>query len=300
MRTMALDGFSLCIKVEGMTTRTEGSFEGHDGAELFYQTWTTAEARGTLVVTHGISEHSEAYDPCFATGMEPFGWNVIAWDLRGHGRSHGKRGYVDRFTTFSEDMASFIGFLRRSGKLSLPYALVSHSMGALITLRYLLDHGRQDAAALALSSPLLGVSMAVHPLKDKAARLLYRFAPSVTLFNEIRYDYLSRDPEVLAQYPKDSLRHDKISPGLYLGMFETIADVRGRASEIRLPTIIQVAGREMIVSRAEAEAFFPVIGAEEKQLIVYEDSYHEIFNDLDRERVFADLDGFLKKSMGLK
>ncbi len=75
-----------------MITRTEGNFEGHDGAELFYQTWMAPEARGTLVLTHGINEHSESYDRFFSKHVAPRGFNIIGWDLSGHGRSHGKRG----------------------------------------------------------------------------------------------------------------------------------------------------------------------------------------------------------------
>ncbi len=281
-----------------MTVRTEGSFDGHDGTELFYQTWTIPEARATLVVTHGMSEHSEAYD-LFASGMTRRGWNIIGWDLRGHGRSQGKRGYVDEFKTFSEDLAAFIQFLERQGKLSLPYALVGHSMGGLISLRYLIDHGHGRALACSLSSPLLKIAIAVPPLKDFAARILVRFAPKATLYNEIAYDQLSRDPEVLASYPKDPLRHDKIAPTLFFSMQESMAYVQAHSGSIKLPILMQLSGHDLVVDQKEAAKFFPTIGSKEKKLLVYDDSYHEIFNDLDRERVYQDLDLFLKRVMGL-
>ncbi len=281
-----------------MTVRTEGNFDGHDGTELFYQTWTIPEARGTLVVTHGMSEHSEAYD-LFASGMTRSGWNVIGWDLRGHGRSQGKRGYVDAFKTFSEDLAAFIQFLESQGKLSLPYALIGHSMGGLISLRHIIDHGHGRALAFSLSSPLLGIAIAVPVIKELAARLLFRLAPTATLYNEIVYQDLSRDPEVLLGYPKDPLRHDKISPSLFFGMQETIEYVRSRGNSIQLPTLFQLSGHDLVVNQKESEAFFATVGAKEKKLLVYEDSYHEIFNDLDRERVYQDLDLFLKRVMGL-
>lgn len=292
-----LTRFPFTPKMKAMTTRTEGSFEGHDGAELFYQTWMTPEARGTLVLTHGINEHSEAYDRFFAKHMAPRGYNIIGWDLRGHGRSHGKRGYVEHFQDYVDDLDAFIRFLERGGKLALPYSLVAHSMGGLITLKYLIDHGARGASSLCLSAPLLGVALAVPPLKDFAARVLFRMAPTVTLYNEIRYEDLTRDPEMLASYKKDPLRHEKISPTLYLGMMEMIAVVKAQGAKIELPTLMQLAGREKIVSRPEAEAFFNTLSSQKKRLIVYDESYHEIFNDLDRERVFADLDTFLLETM---
>lgn len=289
---------------KAMAERREGHFKGFNSGlgetELFFQTWTSPRARGTLVITHGISEHSECYAKT-AESLVARGWNICAWDLRGHGRSEGKRGFVENFRYYGLDLGLFLRFLKESGRLSLPFALIGHSMGGLITLRHLLDEdGKTQAGAIALSSPLLGFGLTVPAHKDLAARVLNRFLPGVTLFNEIRYDDLTRDREWLKTYPADTLRHDKISPALYLGMIENMAYVRASAAKIRLPILIQAAGKEKIVSRPAIEEFFPAIGSTNKKLIIYEDSYHEIYNDLDREKVFTELDAFLGEALGLK
>lgn len=270
-------------------------------AELFYQSWTTPQARATLIITHGISEHSEAYSKT-ADHLARLGWNVVAWDLRGHGRSEGKRGFIREFRDFSLDLADLLAVLKQEGKLEKPFALVGHSMGGLITLRHLVDTDASSPApaALALSSPLLGVALAVPAAKDFAARILNRVLPAITLYNEIRYQDLTRDIEHLKTYPTDALRHDKISPGLYLGMFENIAYVQAHADRIKIPTLVQAAGKEKIVSLPAIREFFSTIGASNKQLQVYEESYHEIYNDLDRKQVFDDLNAFLSSAMGLQ
>jgi len=289
----SLDAFSNYSEDEPMMIRAEGCFSASDGAELFYQTWTTSEAHGSLVVTHGLSEHSESYDRFFAPAMTAHGWNVIAWDLRGHGRSAGKRGHVDHFDVFRDDLITFIDFLQKSGKLTLPYALVGHSMGGLISLLYMLQTLGGRAFALALSSPLLGVSVAVPPAKDLAARGLARLVPSLTMGNEINHADLTRDAEMLKTYDRDPLRHEKISPALYLSMMEAMKWARAQGFQIQIPLLMQVAGRERITSRPESELFFESVRSEVKRLIVYEESLHEIYNDLDRRQVFADLNSFL-------
>jgi len=108
-----------------MIERLEGTFWGYQDVELYYQLWksipigvetsTTVEKtvektadktvpnNGTLIVTHGAAEHSDCYQR-FAEEMAPKGWTVFVWDLRGHGRSEGKRGYVNRFQDFSNDL----------------------------------------------------------------------------------------------------------------------------------------------------------------------------------------------------
>lgn len=276
------------------TERREGHFRGKNGIELFFQSWIPGNPRSTMVITHGISEHSECYAKA-AGHLTELGWNVIAWDLRGHGRSEGKRGFVDSFDDYIADLRIFLRFLRDSGRLDQPFALVGHSMGGLITIRHAIDADQNypSAAAIALSSPLLGFGIEVPPLKALAARVLDRVLPSMTMSNEIKYEDLTRDAEHLRTYKLDPLRHDKISPPLYLGMLRTIEFVRQNLHKVRTPILIQAAGKEKIVSLEAIQEVFPHLGSENKKLIVYEHSLHEIFNDLDRKKVFTDLDSFL-------
>lgn len=284
--------------------RTEGHFLNRN-TELFYQCWMNPSARATLVLTHGMGEHSEAYATS-ARDICNLGWNVIAWDLRGHGRSAGKRGHVDHFTDFTSDLSQFLLFLQKNGKLEQPFALVGHSMGGLITLKYLIDETKDGSSddpkpsACVLSSPLLDLALQVPAVKEAAAKALAKLWPSLTLSNEIKHTDLTRDPEWLKTYDKDSLRHEKISAALYQGMVATMADVNENASAIQLPILIEAAGHDRIVSFEAEKTAFAKISSAKKELIVYPESYHEIFNDLDREKAFRDLDRFLTSVPGLE
>ena len=282
-----------------MSERHEGHFLGHRNCELFFQTWTAANANATLVVTHGLGEHSEAYTH-LANGMNPKGWTVFAWDLRGHGRSEGKRGYVSDFRDYIEDLNAFVKHLKNKELLRSPFFLVGHSMGGLITLRTVLEYGVLGARAVALSSPYLGLSLQVPAIKDLAARALKRVVPQLTLHNEIKYEDLSRDPEMIEWYGRDPLRHDRVCPTLYLGGLENIAMVKAAAKKFTAPTLIQAAGKERVVSLPAIQEFYQMIAANRKKLIVYPDSLHEIYNDLDRDQVFRDLDQNLREWIGEK
>lgn len=284
--------------------RTEGYFlsdssnklaSDRTAGDLFYQSWTSSKPRATLVLTHGIAEHSEAYNDV-AVDMVPKGWDIYAMDLRGHGRSEGRRGAIDDFHHYTRDLDRFVRYLR-SGPLKdskVPMVMFGHSMGGLITLRYLVDQGEgAPAVAAVLSSPALGISMPISPIKEFAAHALMKYLPMITLPNDIPYDKLTHVEERWKKYPGDVLRHDKISPAMYFGMLEAFEKVGAGAARIKIPTLIVAAGDDRIVSRPAIESFFPRIGAEKKKLIIYENSYHEILNDIERDQVISDIDGFL-------
>ena len=279
-----------------MTTRTEGHFNGYNNADLFYQTWSIPSPRGTLVVTHGMAEHSESYAR-FAEGMNKRGWNVIAWDCRGHGKSDGKRGYIEDFAWFSEDLKLFTDHLKKISSFKKPFFLVAHSMGGLILLKSLLNYGSMGATAVSLSSPLLGIAIKVPPAKDFAAKLLRKVLPTFTMANELHYEHLSHDADVVSSYSKDIMRHDKISPALYFGMLETIAEVGNHHLHVNIPLLMQLAGDDRVVKREASEEFFEKIDAEEKKKIVYDDFYHEIFNESGREKVYDDLNSFFDNAI---
>jgi alpha-beta hydrolase superfamily lysophospholipase len=290
--------------------RAEGHFEGdlprgeipRAGGELFFQSWTSKRAHTTLVLTHGIAEHSDAYART-AQALVPMGYDIYAMDLRGHGRSEGRRGYIDDFHRFSRDLEKFVAYLHspQHGPLrnsKRPLVMMGHSMGALITLRLLVEWGPATPAhACVLSSPAMGISMPVPALKELAAKALLKWLPQVTLPNDIKYEHLTHDDSLWRKYPSDPLRHDKISPAMYFGMLDAMEAVRVGAGRIQLPILMQLAGDERIVSRPDSEALYARLGSPQKELRIYEKSYHEIYNDFERESAFADLHQFLQAQL---
>jgi alpha-beta hydrolase superfamily lysophospholipase len=279
-----------------MPQRFEGQFDGFDQTELFFQTWMPESVRGVLVITHGLAEHSECYHP-LARALAEDGWLVYAWDMRGHGRSEGKRGFVRHISNYVDDLACFhrlVASKHRDQNL----VFFGHSLGGLVTLRYLQSAAPVEFAALALSSPCLGLTVKVPPFKEKLAHVALRWLPTLTMYNEIKYEDLTHDEEMLKSYRADTLRHDKISPGLFLSMVESFPLASEQASAITQPVILQVAGEDRVVSAQASLDFFERLSGKKNQLFVYPGSFHEVFNDLDRDKALADLKKFLNSYLG--
>lgn len=282
-----------------MATRFEGSLNGKGSTEIFFQLWSVEQPRGTIVLTHGLAEHSDCYAD-FAKSLQGDGWEVYGWDMRGHGRSAGKRGYVVDFSDYTDDLQIFIDYIHKERKnKTAPLILFGHSMGGLVTTVTALQLKKTSpVTAICLASPLFGVAMQVSAIKDQAARLAAKWWPTLTLHNDIRYTDLTRDEEMYKSYEHDVLRHDRISPGLYLGILQGCEMVQEQAPSLTLPVLLQVAGVDRIVSTAAAQEIFARLPNKKNVMELYPESLHEIYNDLDHEQAMADLKHFINKFTG--
>jgi lysophospholipase len=277
-----------------MREQFESLFKAHNNNEIFYHIWNTKDSKGTLLVTHGIAEHSECYSD-FAKDLNKYGYNVIAYDLRGHGRSEGSRGVVEDFDDYCQDLKLFFQHCREHFKKEKPLFLFGHSMGGLITTKTCLLHDLEDFDGVILSSPCFGLKIEVPVWKEKLAKFGSNWLPNLTLWNEIEYEDLTRDIEKAKKYGSDPLRHDKISPRLFLGMLEGIQFIKEHESEFKWPLLIQLAGQDKICDSNAGIRFHENCSSKIKKIHIYDESLHEIYNDLDRELAIRDLVKFLQK-----
>ena len=130
---------------------------------------------------------------------------------------------------------------------------------------------------------------------EKGSKIINKVLPKLTLGNEINNEQLTRDPEVIREYEKDTYRHNKISSGVFLGFKREFERVLEFAESCTLPTLLQVSDQDPIVSSSKALEYFEHIKTEQKSLKVYNMAKHEIYNDIIRENAYQDIIDFLKK-----
>ncbi len=129
-----------------------------DGLIQMRRRWKpTGGARVAVLLLHGIAEHSGRYEHV-GRRLADAGFDVVAYDHRGYGRSGGRRGHVDSWSEFSDDIEDQLAEVRALG---LPTVVLAHSMGGLMATRYLVDE-RPEPDLLVLSGPAMGVDVPVH------------------------------------------------------------------------------------------------------------------------------------------
>ncbi len=282
--------------------RFEGSFNSFDSTYLFYQGWKptgpfASRPRATIIITHGQGEHSESYHRVFSH-FENKGFEFWAWDLRGHGRSKGIRGYAKSFQDYIQDYGLFLDLILKKVNQKNPIFLLSHSMGGLIQLSGLMKRDQSEFKAQVFSAPLLGVAVDVPAFKKHGAEILERFLPQVTLGNEVNNEMLTREPEIMREFDQDPLRHNKISSGVYLGFLREIESVITKASEVKIPTLFQCPEKDPLCSTDATRKFSGLMDPKMTKLLVYGDgARHEMYNDTNRAEVLRDLENFLESQL---
>ncbi|MGZ3691196.1 MAG: alpha/beta hydrolase [Pseudobdellovibrio sp.] len=278
-----------------MYKRSETFFKGYDNTKLFLQKWTASDSKGTVLITHGQAEHSDCYNRLI-NGLEGSGWNFIGWDMRGHGRSEGLRGYAKDLDEYVLDYRIFADqCLKMPEVTGRPVVLLAHSMGGLIQTCALAERTYPEVTAQVLSSPLFGVAVDVPEWKDKGAGLINALLPKLTMGNEIKNEDLTRDIEIMREFEQDTYRHGRISAGVYLGFKREFAKVQSYAKSIRLPTLLHISDKDPVVSSPRAIEFFDSIASTNKLLKIVEGGKHELYNDIVRVEIYKVVADFLKQ-----
>jgi alpha-beta hydrolase superfamily lysophospholipase len=267
----------------------QGDLTSRDGTRLFWQSWPVADQKAMVAVVHGLGEHSGRYAR-LAAALNARGFGCCAVDLRGMGRSDGRRGHVDRWEQWIEDSAAFyeLAVERSRGVEVVP---LGHSFGGVVLATSVLS-GAVRPRRFVLSNPAFRPAVRVPGWKLLLGRATSRLAPRLTMGNEVDPALISRDPAVVADYGADPLVHDRISSRLFTEWVAATETALRRAPDLAAPFLLIVSGDDRIVDATGGLEFASRAG---KVATVerYADRYHEPFNDLDAGEVFAGLAAWL-------
>ena len=264
----------------------EGCQEREGAPPLFWRWRPSANPRATIVVVHGLGEHSGRYGHVFDT-LNAGGYSCLAIDLRGFGQSGGPRACLERFEDYLDDVDAGFDLARDLGGMPARL-LLGHSMGGLIATRYAQERGG-NLAGVALSSPGLAILGKVVFWKHALGVVLSRLLPRFSLPTEIDPSDLSHDRKSIEALGKDPLAVGVISARLYTEFCLNQAAAIEQASRVPCPLLLQAADPDQVVDVAGTRRFLARLEGVEVEAHFYPGLYHEIFNETTRESVLGDL-----------
>ena len=260
-----------------------------DGVKQLVRHWDADDPKASVLVLHGIAEHSGRYEHVGST-LAAAGYSTVAYDHHGHGGSGGRRGHIPDFEVFLDDVEDQLAALRADG---LPVLLLGHSMCGLIAFRYAVSD-RPQPDVLLLSGPALG---AVVPAWQRiVAPIMGRIAPKVFIKSEFDGDLLSTDPDVGFAYEADPLRVKGATARLGQQLFEAMEYANEHIDRLRVPTLVVHGADDPIVP---PEFSAPIGARPEATRHVVQGMRHEVFNEPNWEETVSRLAEFADEALAL-
>ncbi|MCX7764097.1 MAG: lysophospholipase [Bacteroidia bacterium] len=266
---------------------------GYQGERL-YTRWypPQASSKGTVVWIHGYAEHSGRYEGIIQYLSER-GWGSIAWDLRGHGRSTGRRGFITDVEEYLYDLTAVWTHWRE--KVGGSAVLFGHSLGGLIALRYRQKYSEiWTPAATLISAPLIQLKMEVPGWKKTLAGVAARFFPTLSLPSGLDPKLLTHDEAAALAYAQDHLVFRIATAGWFSAIQRAQAELW---KDLPLLTeghfLFLLPEEDPICDSQAAQRFFHHLPAENKKLITYPNSYHEPLHETFRAKVYQDIANYL-------
>ncbi len=288
----------LCLAIAGgreanFMQLVESTVRSFDGTEIWVRRYIPAPDREvgnrTLVIVHGLSEHSQRYDHV-ARELASLNWNVLIADLRGHGKSGGPRTHVDDFQEYLGDLEILFDAFQLQPQTT---AVLGHSTGALIAIRFLQEH--PDRAVMAvLLSPLLGVNVEIHPLTIMLGRCLSVVLPRTRFRSRVDPADTTRNLQMIEARQNDPMVHGSVTARWYFRMLNAISLAWQKADQLSLPIILLQGKCDRIVDPDVVQPWLEQVSSEDKTLVMLPEHYHELHHEPDWQQTIHNIAEWLE------
>lgn len=262
---------------------SNGTLMTPDGISLLIRHWEVAEPRAVMLIVHGVSEHVGRWEHV-ADFFTAHGYDVFAYDHRGHGGSSGDRIHVERFDDYVRDLSVMVERVRRP---DVPLIVYGHSMGGLITAAYAeSEYDQPDLYVLSAPALAANAPKALRVVAKVAGRIL----PGLRVPSPWSGEQLSRDPAVGEAYFADPLVDVRASARWGAEMLEAGDRVTAAVDEIRVPALVIHGGDDTLVPPAASAPLAAVDGIDRR---VFPGLRHEMHNEPEAKEVLTFVAGWL-------
>ena len=263
-------------------THSENYFKSSvDDLKLFSQSWTVPNPKAVIFICHGYMEHSGRYEK-IGKRYNDKSISTYTMDHRSHGKSadERKRGFFTKFASVVADWKQYIDQVRTDVGDKVPYFILGHSMGGLITTTYMLNHGKEKPwTGVILSAPFFQSYESPNCATTHAAKCVASLLPTLGVA-EIKSSTITRNAEEMSKYDKDPLNtRTKVTAGVATEFFKAHEAIK-RFPEFTFPVLIIHGTGDQLVHPNGSELFYNTINSKDLKYTKYKGAYHELFNEI--------------------
>lgn len=285
------------MNFENQVVHLEDRFIPRPGVTLYEQWWLPKdEMKAMIVILHGLAEHSGRYSHA-ADYFARQGFAVGSFDYYGHGKSAGKRAFIQSYDLLLDDMEFFLDKAREKAKGRCIF-LFGHSLGGGLVARYLIDRDLKGIAGAMVSGALVAVGSSIPPILVHITKILGTLAPNLPVL-KLDNSTVSRDPLVVEKYDTDPLNfRDKIQARTGAELNSALQYIQANMHRITLPILIMQGSEDRLVDPAGSHLLYEKVASKDKSLKIYEGLYHEILNEPEKETVMVDMRAWVQARLG--
>lgn len=269
-----------------------------NGVRLHVVGHPVADPRGGVVIVPGFAEHAGRYAR-LQTELASRGYSSFVIEGRGHGASSGPRGHTPSWQALHDDLTTVVGVLEAERRLPTRRALLAASMGGLLAAEWLSAH-RGIFHGLVLVAPFFATSRVLPPFKVALANAVSGILPRLAQAHGNRGREMSHDAAIVAAYDSDPLLVRVMTARYFTAMRAAQARVHaavesGQGAILEAPVLLLHGAADPIASVDAAQKFMRLATVPGSEARIYPGMYHEPLNELDRNRVLADLTRWLDR-----
>jgi len=254
---------------------TRYSISASDGIKLFIRDYSLQNSNKVMLIIHGLGEHSGRYLKLIQDFNDK-NISVFTIDIRGHGKSEGKRGHSPFYQQLMNDIQYFIEHVTKKVP-GQKYFLYGHSFGGNLVINYSFQENKEINGIIA-TSPLIKPSIEPSRIVLFMGKLFKKIVPSLLLSNGINIKGISRNMQIINDYINDPLIHNKVSVQLGLDIISSGIYALENSRHITVPMLVFHGKNDELTSYSASYKFVQNSGPNIK-FIGFDDAYHEIHHE---------------------
>lgn len=264
----------------------------NDGTKLRFQRWESENVScGNVVILHGLGGHSgQSTYTYLISHLVSKCYHVYGLDLRGHGKSGGRRGTISKWSEYRDDLRVFLLKIKENDPSNEIY-VIGQSLGGLIALEFAIRYP-DVLKGVIVSAPALA-EPDISPVLRILLQILSPIAPHLSLNSNLDLSGVSRDPIEVEKLIADPLSDPKLSPRLATELLSALRWTHKHAGDLKVPSLIIHGTADPITPSIGSQTFFDNITIADKTLKMYQGGYHQSFIDINRSQVLEDVSTWL-------
>lgn len=261
-----------------------------EGALEMWKWEAEKEAKGVIVITHNMLEHTGRY-AYLITKLRRNGFHVIMGDLPGQGQtSRMNKGQIEKFEVYHERVLDWV---RIAEEYELPVFVLGVGLGGLILLN-LLERVKLNLEGVILISPLVSFNQSNKFRKKALASNFGSLNKDAKFDIGIELHDLTRNLDVIEDAKDDSLMIRKVSYHWFKEVIHKMKDTMDHLKDVPPIPMCIMYGSEDEISDVKAMARLPkILKTNEMYFKVWEGLFHEIHNEPERDYVLRYILSFL-------